>query len=195
MRTMARDRAQEGEDAPPEELERRRVPRWKQALLVAAGLFVIAGVTLRAMPHDEPPPAAQGSSASGAPAGGLASGFLPGEEPGGGTTGAVEAPADTTDWSPFFLKGGLGFFLGFAIGLTLRTFFKLSALAVGLFALVLIGLSYAGVVDVDWARMASLFDTLVARLGTEIQSLRAFVAGTVPATALSGLGLVAGFKR
>ena len=119
-----------------------------------------------------------------------------GETDGGSGGGApATAAAEEGDWSPFFIKGGFSFFVGFCIGYALRAFFKISAVALGLVFLVVFGLEYAGLLQVDWDSAGELYDAAIAKLGTEFDSAKAFITGSLPSAGLAGLGLYAGFKR
>jgi len=178
-------------DAPrkAEAALRKPLPRWKKVSLGLATLSIVFGFVLAALGSsesepDRPPVASE-----------LGGGqkLLPGTSSG--------SPAQSTesdaagDWSPFFIKGGFGFFVGFCIGYALRAFFKISAVAMGVFLLALFGLSYAGVVDVDWATIESYFESFVARLREEGQGFKSFITGSLPSAGLASLGLVAGFRR
>lgn len=195
--------------------ELRGLPRWKKALLAGAGVFVLTGAGLAAIGDDrpaDPPPASVAPTARGdAPATtgtpGRASNFRdgrptdealedvlggPGGAPDAGAAAGAEAPSP---WTPFLLKGGFSFFIGFCVGFALRAFFKISALAVGALALALFLLSYAGVVSVDWETLGGWFDRARVALGEELASFRTFVAGSLPSAATASLGLFSGFKR
>jgi len=175
----------------PQPAERKPLPRWKKVAMGVAALFVVIGLSLSAFGSS-----GGGSGDAGAVTGpgGQAAGFLPGQ-PGGESTQSSAADESPSSWSPFFVKGGFGFFVGFCIGYALRTFFKVSAVAVGLMLLVLFGLSYAGVIDVDWATMEGHFDTLVTKIKGEAQEFKSFITGSLPSAALASFGLVTGFKR
>lgn len=160
------------------------MPGWKKLLLVLAGLFILAGLGLRFAGGAD----AQPSSGTPGPGGEFSTSLA--SDSGGGDS--VERGA--SDWSPFFLQGGFGFFLGFSIGLVLRTFFKLFAFGAGLFFLALIGLQYAGV-DIPWDSLRDTYDALAGRVAEHADGIYAFVQGVIPATVFSGAGLVAGFKR
>lgn len=161
--------------------ESRGMPLWKKLLLGLAGVFVIAGLFLRFGTEPAAAPASGGPD--------MGASFLPGSE-----DAQVDAPRGGSDWSPFFLQGGFGFFLGFSIGTVLRTFFKVFAFGAGLLFLALFGLQYLGV-EVPWDRMQEFYDSIAGRLAEQADGFLAFLQGAVPATALSGAGLVAGLKK
>ncbi len=169
-----------------------RMPLWKKLLLVLAGCFVITGIALRFNAgSDAQPGDGSGELHSGdKPRDGAteySGNFLP--ESGDDSTGSAAA-----NWSPFFLQGGFGFFLGFSIGIVLRTAFKIAAFGAGIIFLILFGLQYAGV-DVPWESIRNAYDALAGRVAANADGFMEFLQGMVPATVFSGAGLVAGFKR
>jgi uncharacterized membrane protein (Fun14 family) len=177
---------------------------WKKALIGLATLLVVAGGVLAGVDYfgkggevgAGSAPAASRSGSTGVTPDSLVPSSPP-ILPGGGST--EEEPqgdaAASSQWSPALFKLGFSFFVGLAIGMALRIFFKVSLIFIGLFALGLFGLSYAGVVDVDWASIEGAYDSIVARLSDEATSFRTFVAGSLPAAGMAGLGLFTGLKR
>ncbi len=173
----------------------RPFPAWKKMLLVVAGVFVLIGAGL-----------ALASSSGGGSSGDAtvqSSGtgerhFLSGEESATGETSTGAASDEgVTSYSPFFVKGGLSFFAGFAIGFALRAFFKISLLVIGLLLLAFFGLSYAGVdvIHIDWTKLDGYFDQLVAAVKEQAGGFKTFITGSLPSAALASLGLLTGFKR
>ncbi len=171
-------------------IPRQTLPLWKKILLIGSGVFVLVGVGLgfAGSRKGESGDATTQSTGSG--------GFLTAE---GEATGATEtAPGEetgVTSFSPFFVKGGLSFFVGFALGYALRTFFKISAIVIGVILLAIFGLSYAGVLDIDWTAIDTHFDQLVAKLKTEGSSFKTFITGSLPSAGIATLGLATGFKK
>ena len=98
-------------------------------------------------------------------------------------------------WSPLFMKGGLSFLIGFSIGYALRTFLKLSMLVTGVVALAVFGLSYAGLVEVDWDTISGIFDKGVAKVREEAGQFKTFITGSLPSASIAAAGLVLGFRR
>lgn len=166
------------------------LPLWKKVVVGLSILSVLFGFGLQAMADDAPPSSPPPGSA-------LTDGgstILPTtfpraeqEEP--------TATATASEYSPFFVKGGFSFFVGFCIGYALRAFFKISAVALGVVFLVIFGLQQLGVVDVDWDTAGELYDSALAKLSDEFQSFKGFITGSLPSAALAGLGLYTGFKR
>ena len=163
------------------------LPVWKKALLVLAGLFVVAGVGMTAAGIGKGP--SSGSDVSTQSRGEAA--LL-------GADGEVTTLGDTSGelpWNKFLMKGGFSLFIGFCIGYVLRTFFKISMLVVGVIAIALFGLSYAGVVNVDWSLMEGHWNDLVARVKDEGSNFKSFITGNLPSAGMASLGLFAGFKK
>jgi len=100
-----------------------------------------------------------------------------------------------TPWSPLFLKGGLSIFVGLCVGHALRAFMKLSMIALGVAFIVMLGLQYSGLLEIDWEAASGFYDQLSTRVAGELASLRSFIAGSLPSAGLGSVGLIAGFKR
>ncbi len=92
-------------------------------------------------------------------------------------------------YSPTIFRLGFGFFLGFAVAFALRAAFKIVLLVVGTVFLLLIGLQMAGLISVNWDAMQGIYNSSTTWLGTQTQSLTAFLRGYIP----SGGSAVAGF--
>lgn len=130
----------------------------------------------------------------GAPGGTPAPEGAPGEPGEGEQAEQVEqAPADP--WSPAIFRMGFGFFVGFAMAYAFRAFAKFAVVSLGVFFLLLFGLQYAGLIEVQWGTMADRYDSARGWLGAQFEGFTAFVTGALPSAgaALAGLGL--GFIR
>ena len=184
------------------------LPRWQKVLLGMAGLFVLVGLGLQgfALTRGEGSPAGGEAGvaerqAIDSPDSALVTQSQQGDGPGvvvvapGDDAGEADGAGSAEDWSPFFFKGGFGFFAGFCIGYALRVFFRVSTVAVGFLLLTLVGLAYAGIIDIRWDVMGDYYDRLIDVVKDESGHFQTFVAGTVPATAFSAVGLFTGFKR
>ena len=120
--------------------------------------------------------------------------FLPTTTP--RDTPPIEGPSDGGDaWSFGFLKMGFSFFVGFSLGYALRVFMRVAVVFAGLFFALMFLLSYAGIVEVHWEVMDSLFSRAMDNLGGQLTEARAFITGSLPSAGLAGLGLVAGYRR
>jgi len=137
---MAEDELEEEFD----EQEPYRIPLWKKLLLALAVASVLFGLGLQVFGGE----AAPGTGTAGTPSAAGGAGFVPATSPGGAPTGTAES-GSASEWSPFFVKGGFSFFVGFCIGYALRAFFKISAVALGIVFLAIFGLQQIGIVEVD----------------------------------------------
>jgi uncharacterized membrane protein (Fun14 family) len=195
----------EDESAAPEQGARPgALPVWKKALLGLAAASVLFGFGLRVFAgpsvsptSEEAAPTPRSTGVTAPQSGSLLPGGTPGTVPettGGGETTAA-APDEPGDWSPLFIKGGFSFFVGFCIGYALRAFFKISAVALGLVFLVIFGLEYTGLIEVDWQTASGWYDAALEKVSTEFESVKGFVTGSLPSAGLAVVGLYAGFKR
>lgn len=165
------------------------LPRWKKVLLAVAGLFVLvgSGLALTSDPEPEPTVATSGGNTP------LTSNLRSTSST--GTSGAETETSAGNAWSPFFLKGGFSFFMGFTVGYAARKFMKLALFVVGGLAIVLFLLSYAELIAIDWTTMEGYYDSIAAQLSTELEHFQTFIAGSLPSAGLTGLGLFTGFKK
>ena len=67
-------------------------------------------------------------------------------------------------------------------------------MAVGLLALAVFGLQFAGLLSVDWTAMSDRWDGLLAWLGPQVSSFRAFITGQLPSATTATAGLIAGWR-
>ncbi len=98
-------------------------------------------------------------------------------------------------WSPAMIRGGFGFFVGFAVGLVLRIFFRVSIVVIGLNLLLLFGLSYMGWLEVHWETIEAQFDQWMLSLEQQFTQFKTFISGSLPTLGLSGVGLFTGFRK
>ncbi|MFT7678395.1 MAG: putative membrane protein (Fun14 family) [Planctomycetota bacterium] len=178
---------------------------WQKALLLMAVAFIGVGFALGSV-AEEPADSQADVASMSMPAGGedmLKSSSLVSS---GGTWGGEsedasapepeeESVTSASTWSPFFVKGGFSFFLAFCMGYALRTFFKISAIFIGLLGLALFGLAKLGVIEPDWTAMEGWFDTLMAHAKADFVSFKEFIAGSLPSAGFATLGLFTGFKK
>ena len=178
---------------------RRELPRWKKVLLTVAGFLLVVGGGLQVLAMargDRAPEKGKVVSDQKNLAGGLqpeGAGLLERGEQADPRVGEEDSALE--EWSPALMKGGLSFFLGFCIGYAVRTFFRVSAVVVGLVGLTIFGLSYAGVLDVQWEAIQQGFDRLVAGLKEQASGFQAFITGSLPSAGLAAMGLFTGFKK
>ena len=175
---------------------------WKIVLLLFAGLLVAAGVILT-VTADEPERTTPDRTETSRP-GDLspARGLFPGSDPrttdgepreAGRETDASEA--ETEPWSPVLLRGGLSFFVGFALAFALRMFMKIALFFVGVFVASLFLLENVGFLTMHWDLADAWFNDFSGHLGAQFESMKAFVTGSLPSAGMAGLGLLAGFRR
>jgi uncharacterized membrane protein (Fun14 family) len=113
------------------------------------------------------------------------------------TTQAAPEPAPDGGelWSSgFFLQLGFSFIVGLAVGFALKIALKIALVAGGALLIVLFGLQYAGLIDVNWAGMESNYDGLADWLSAYAQGLKAFMAKNLSSTASFGTGLLVGLR-
>ncbi len=176
---------------------RRPLATWQRICLAIAVLSVVVGFGLSFADSSGGSGGAE-TAADGTPLPG-AQGFIPGitTPPPSGSQGESTSLESNGlgDWSPFFVKGGFSFFVGFSIGYALRAFFKVSAVAFGILFLILTALSYYGVIEIDWDKLSDWYDTLIAHLRGQFSGMKEFLLGSLPSATLGATGLAIGFKR
>ena len=99
------------------------------------------------------------------------------------------------EWSPAFLKGGLGFFVAFLVGFALQAFARLFALFLGLFCLGVLSLASLGWITIEWQVAQQQFQALPGVLATQLSGFQSFLQGALPSIGMAGLGLFAGLKK
>ena len=119
----------------------------------------------------------------------------PATQPTAGSADSVPGGDFLEEWSPTFLKGGLGFFVAFLIGFALQAFARLFALFLGLFCLGVLGLSSLGWITIEWQIAQQQFITLPTVLSQQFSGLQSFLQGALPSLGMAGLGLFAGLKK
>jgi len=179
-------------DRDPGEGASRGAPLWVKALVVVSVLLMVGGLALGFM--------AGGDSASASVGGGADPSALVNEfgaSDGAPGVGAADESGEDwmNEWSPTIFRLGFSFFVGFAIAYAVRTFIKLSIVAVGFMLLLLFGLQYAGIIEVHWGRISEHYDTFGAWFSGQFQSFSSFIAGELPSAASVTAGLVLGFRR
>jgi uncharacterized membrane protein (Fun14 family) len=206
---MAADEKHDESKRDATERAPRRIPMWKKALLVASVILMVAGLGLKgyAMIRGDDvttgmkAPSKVNSDDTTALNPDLAPGFaggepvldLPGTSPSPSST--TEDPSGLDAFSPAMFRMGFGFFVGFCIAFAMRTFMKISLLGIGLMLLALVGLQYAGVIDVNWGAMESHYDRFAGWIGGQTDSFQKFVTGYLPSSAAGVFGMVLGFRR
>ena len=109
----------------------------------------------------------------------------------------LEAPFghDLQEWSGPIMRLGFSFVAGFSLGYALAFFLKLTLVIVGGLLLVLFGLQYASLVEVNWPGIQTYYEAFVAWVQPRAGGFREFVISNVPAAGMAGLGLLLGLKK
>ena len=192
--------------------------RWKKALCGVAAVLVTAGLGVQivsAATGRTGPPVAEGDDLA-APAGARSAltgskttdftgnEFWPeGEQPPfpGIPVPRGEHEKDPnvseaeSNWGPSLLRGGVGFFIGLAVGFALRTLYKVSMVVIGFVLLAFVGFSYVGWVEVHWDAVQADMSNWGTVIEGEFTGFKNFLLGTLPSVGLSGLGIFTGFRK
>lgn len=188
---MAKDTEKvEQEQTPEIEAPAKRLAPWQWvALSVAAAVTLLgAGLMIFTSSPSEANGQARGQDV------GMAGGFLPNDadptEPGD------EAELTDSDViSPAIFRLGFSFVVGFAVAYALRTFVKISVVAIGVFVLGLFGLQYLGVVEVHWDALSGHYDSARDYLAAQTSSMKDFMTGHLPSAGSALAGMAIGFKK
>ena len=96
-------------------------------------------------------------------------------------------------WSWTGLQSGIGYIGGFLIGALVRMFLKLSVLVLGLVAALGFGLTKLGIVE--GAQISEFAGTMGEAAQRQASDFQRFVAGFLPASMASGLGVASGLTQ
>jgi len=177
-----------------------QIPTWKKMLVICSVILMVAGGAITAVNaiagSDETPAASTGGGNGGTD---IARGFAPsggeGATDSSDDADATQAVAEDPDWSPALFKLGFSFFVGFAIAFALRTFVKISIIAIGMFLLVHFALEYYGFIQVNWDVFGERYDSIADWIGRQTGSFREFVTGSLPSAGSAVAGMVLGFRK
>lgn len=161
-------------------------PVWVWLLVVVSVGLMAAGLLLPMFAGGEP---SGGTAARGSvPVAGLS-----GEA---SVSGVADDARDTLrDWSPAIFRLGFSFFAGFAVAAALRVAFKFAVMVAGFVILAVLGLQYAGMVNVNWNSISDQYDGVAAYLSGQFKSFSTFAQGVLPSASAAAVGLVAGWRR
>lgn len=207
--------SEESSDRPAKAKSRKIEPiaRWKKVLLGVSVVLMLAGAALRGYAYVRPAggesPAAETSpqaSSHGQAVAPGARGFLPGSpridaptsesgQPSAEQSAVERQLTELEVWSPVMMRLGFSFFAAFCIAYALRIFFKVSVLVFGMAMLLLMGLQYTGLVQVDWSAIDGRYQSAATWLADQFGSFRQFVTGQLPSASAAAAGLFSGFKR
>lgn len=160
-------------------------PRPRHSLLGILGLliaitFMAIGIAWPLLHKDAPPTTA----------GGLVSTLN--DQP-----GAIDTTVENAKrvWGSGLFKLGFSFTAAYIVGFALRGFFNFTLASLGFFIAAIIGLQYAGVMEVKWHAGSEQFDTFIGWLGHQVSSLRQLVTGALPSGVAGGFGVWSGWRR
>lgn len=177
---------QVGEAAAPVE----RLAPWQWVALSVAGAVTLLGAGL--MIFSSTPSEANGDVTHRQDIG-MAGGFAP-QDP-DAPPGEQEVVEEVDAISPAVFRLGFSFVVGFAIAYAVRTFVKISLVAIGVFVLGLFGLQYLGVVEVHWDALSGHYDSARDYLSAQTSSFKDFMTGHLPSAGSAVAGMVVGFKK
>jgi len=190
-----------------EQPTKKPLPVWKKTLLgVAFGVGILGAAlylfSLTQAEEPPPPPVADSPQVS---AQGMSSSFsplqdnsvpLPSDSGAVGISGQDLLEAITmADWSSLLMKLGFSFVLGFAIGYALSGLLKVILLVTGLIALLLFGLQYGGLIEVNWHNFEPYYDAFMAWLQPHIGSFQDFITSNLPSSTSAAAGIFLGLRR
>ena len=183
-------------DATEAPKSRPPIPGWKKGLLAASLLVGFLGLGMMAFGGSGGDAAAPGASTPRVPGG---SQLLPGSiPPSSGPGAATEEPAGESgvaEWGPPVARLGFSFFVGFAIAYALRAFFKITLIILGGIFLILFGLQYAGLIQIEWSALGTHYDSVADWFSRHAGSFKDFVTGNLPSAGSAVAGMALGFRR
>lgn len=163
---------------------KRSSPLWAKVLLVLAAVLMALGIVKGATTSE---PAKPSPSASG-----LAMGFGA-DSSGDARSSGATASSSTTSQVPFRL--GFSFAAAYAFAYAARMFFNFTIASAGFMIAALMGLQYAGLMEVKWVASGERFDHFHQWALSLVSSGETFVKGLLPSATASAAGLFAGWRR
>ncbi len=177
------------------------LPVWKKSLVTISVVLMLVGALLNGYRYVREPSIGRGSSTSQTVAD---QGLLSARQlqPSSTFSDSGKGKDDLSPhqsgglavWSPAVFRVGFGFFAGFCVGYATKIFLRIVVVSTGIVLLVLLGLQYGGLIDVNWTVMGSHYDAFTEWLGRQTTTFQMFVTGHIPSSAMAILGLVVGFK-
>ncbi|MCE4604274.1 MAG: hypothetical protein F7B20_04830 [Aeropyrum sp.] len=92
------------------------------------------------------------------------------------------------------LQAGGGAVLGFAAGYAVKKAVKVLLIVLGAFMMGLLGLSYYGIITVNWGKLALYIERAISGSQAAAASLKSYVLASVPFAGSFMLGFALGFK-
>ncbi len=99
------------------------------------------------------------------------------------------------DPNALLLQLGAGGLLGFFAGYALKKLLKIVAVFIGLVVLLLAGMSYVGVIEVNWVRLSEMLGVAAESAPSALYNIMGAVVNAVPFAGSFALGFVLGFKK
>lgn len=106
----------------------------------------------------------------------------------------IGAHAGSLFTEAFFLKLGFSFMVGLAMGYALKIAFKIALIVMGILLLVLFGLQYEGIINVNWSGIEVHYDSWVDWLSANAGIFFGFVGDNLTSAASFLAGLALGLK-
>lgn len=110
-------------------------------------------------------------------------------------TASSPLPDSPSEWSPVFLKGGAGLFLGFCVGSAIRSFLKLGAVILGVYIVSLLMLSWMGWIEIRYPIIDAQLGNISGHFQTQFDSFKAFLSGTFPTMGAATAGFIGGIRK
>lgn len=99
------------------------------------------------------------------------------------------------DWTSLAARLGFSFVVGFSIGYVLLVLLRATAVLAGLVILVLFGLQYVGVLQINWQNIEISYDSTLLRLLPRLENFRDFVTGNLSSSGMAVVGILTGLMR
>ena len=141
--------------------------------------------------------AATATESSGTQASKAAASSPSGQTISGGLREKLDTPLGQylNDWSAPMMQLGFSFVAGFSMGYALAFFLKATALVAGVLLLMLFGLQYAGLADVNWLGIQGYYDAFIVWAQPHAGSFQEFITSNLPVSGMAALGIFTGFKK
>ena len=99
------------------------------------------------------------------------------------------------DWTSLAARLGFSFVVGFSIGYVLLVLLRATAVLAGLVILVLFGLQYVGVLQINWQNIEISYDSTLLELLPRLENFRDFVTGNLSSSGMAVVGILTGLMR
>jgi len=161
--------------------------RWQRGLFTVALAMLIGGAATKVTAPPAPQPAAPAAvGAPGSPAAQFNAPSAPQEQP--DPTFRQKRSADA-------VRIGASILGGFLIGFGLRVFLRITAMLLALGALVMMGLSYFNIMNVDLTAAKTKYESAIHWAQDQGYRLKDAAQSHLPSSGSGMVGMFAGFKR